>query len=565
MKELFPALDLLAQNAVAAMLISIVLFLMTQFVVFEVLKVASRLMKLSIFEDVAGTEQERLEQRLRRSARRMVLMVTFGLMVGAVVASYLGHSALEVGQAALRWFQQQELATLQAGFLKCLGLVAAAAALDTVFRGVMALFSRTLAQSQRFTTHRELMMEVLNRSLSAGRTIIWAETLLLLGSTLQLPAGVQHVLLLIMCTLEAIAVSRAVSRLGYLVTDVGFGLADQLTRMDGPLRALSDLKNLTSITKRVSDYLVYVGAATWVAGHAGSQTWYYSAGQLGLRLIVIFYACRVLVEVSILLAQELMSGTEALSESDVQRRRTLLPVIRGFLRYGIYFTGLTMGLSEANIDPTPLLAGAGVIGVAIGFGAQTFVGDVVAGFFILLEDLLLVGDVVQIGEIEGTVEEIGVRITKIRDDFGVLHCIPNGEVRRVSNHSRDYVNAVVDVHVPYEEKLPQVVTLLEKLAPVFLKEKGVPQGTVEVKVQELTEATVLLRLVVQVPPGRDNDLGELLRARVVESLSKAGVGAPRPRKAVIIDTAFAVGAPAKAAEGEEEASGPVNPFSPAQD
>lgn len=236
-------------------------------------------------------------------------------------------------------------------------------------------------------------------------------------------------------------------------------------------------------------------------------------------------------------------------------------MITGFLRYGIYFTGLVMGLKEAAVDPTPLLAGAGVIGVAIGFGAQTFVGDVVAGFFILFEDLVLVGDLVEVGGVKGIVEEIGVRITKIRDDNGVLHAIPNGEVRKVANHSKAYVNAIVDVHVPYEEDLRRVRPMLSSLAAKVLEEEKVEPGPVEVKVQELGEGSILLRLVVRVPPGKDEDLGDLLRARAVEELRSAGVGAPRPRRAVLIDSALRVGSPPKEAAGEEEAA-PPKPFEP---
>src|SRR6185369_3247090 len=167
------------------------------------------------------------------------------------------------------------------------------------------------------------------------------------------------------------------------------------------------------------------------------------------------------VEVCILFINELFI-TKAPEEAagNLQRRKTLVPVAEGLLRYGIYFTAIIMALREASIDPTPLLAGAGVLGVAVGLGAQAFVGDIVAGFFILFENLLLVGDLVEVSSVKGKVEEIGVRITKIRDDAGVLHAIPNGEVRKVANHSKAYVNAVIDVHIPYEEDVGRVRSLL---------------------------------------------------------------------------------------------------------
>jgi len=164
--------------------------------------------------------------------------------------------------------------------------------------------------------------------------------------------------------------------------------------------------------------------------------------------------------------------------------------------------------------------------------------------------------------VKGVVEEIGVRITRIRDDSGVLHAIPNGQVRKVANHSRQHVNAVVDVHVPYDEDMRRVRGLLLELAEKVLEEEKIKRGPIEVKVQELTEGTVLLRLIVRVPPGKDEDMGDLLRARAVEELRTAKVGAPRPRRAVIIDSALRVGEAPKPVEGEEEEDDEPEPFKP---
>ena len=221
-----------------------------------------------------------------------------------------------------------------------------------------------------------------------------------------------------------------------------------------------------------------------------------------------------------------------------------------------------MVLREASIDPTPLLAGAGVIGVAIGLGAQAFMGDIVAGFFILFENLLLVGDLVEVSGVKGIVEEIGVRITKIRDDSGVLHAIPNGEVRKVASHSKAYVNAVVDAHVPYEEDLQRVRGLLASVAEKVLAERGGTKSHIEVKVQELTEGSVVLRVIARVPPGDDEDVSDLLRAGIVDELRAGNIGAPRARRAVIIDSGLRVGEPVSEKKEAEESAKPPDPFKP---
>jgi small conductance mechanosensitive channel len=166
----------------------------------------------------------------------------------------------------------------------------------------------------------------------------------------------------------------------------------------------------------------------------------------------------------------------------------------------------------------------------VGLGAQAFVGDITAGFFILFENLFLVGDLIEAGGEKGRVEAIGLRVTKIRDDFGVLHSIPNGEMRKVANHSREYVNATVDISVPHEEDLQRVADLLLS-ASQGVRDVGI-LSEAEVKVQEVRESGVVLRTMVRVRPGMDDEIGDRLRKQLLEALRTAGVGAPRSQRVV---------------------------------
>jgi small conductance mechanosensitive channel len=117
---------------------------------------------------------------------------------------------------------------------------------------------------------------------------------------------------------------------------------------------------------------------------------------------------------------------------DERRVRTMSGLIKSLLRYVLYFIGVIMILSELNVDTRSILAGAGIIGLAVGIGAQSLVRDVVTGFFILFEDQFAVGDRVTIAGVSGTVEDLGLRVTKIRDATGELHIISNGEIKQVS-------------------------------------------------------------------------------------------------------------------------------------
>lgn len=166
-----------------------------------------------------------------------------------------------------------------------------------------------------------------------------------------------------------------------------------------------------------------------------------------VKCIGILFGTRVLIE----LLQVLLN--EAFGLYDPERMldpkgRTLVPLLQSVCQYVLYFGSGVIMLGVLGVDTRPILAGAGILGLAVGLGAQSLVTDVVSGFFILFETQYLVGDYVQIGDAVGTVEEVGIRLTQVRDGHGKLHIIPNGQIKGVINYSKGFVNAVVDVKVP---------------------------------------------------------------------------------------------------------------------
>src|SRR5207342_3255972 len=131
-----------------------------------------------------------------------------------------------------------------------------------------------------------------------------------------------------------------------------------------------------------------------------------------------------------------------------QKERTLVPLLHSTCQYVLYFGAGVAMLRALDVDTTPILAGAGILGLGVGLGAQSLVTDVVSGFFILFETQYLVGDYVQVGDAAGIVEEVSLRVTKIRDGKGKLYIIPNGQIKGVVSYSKGYVNAVVEVKMP---------------------------------------------------------------------------------------------------------------------
>ncbi|MBA4601075.1 mechanosensitive ion channel family protein [Thermoactinomyces mirandus] len=153
-----------------------------------------------------------------------------------------------------------------------------------------------------------------------------------------------------------------------------------------------------------------------------------------------------------------------ISRIDSKKAQTLRKLIKSIARYSIYFISILTVLINLGFDPLPVLAGAGILGLAIGFGAQNLVRDIISGFFIIFEGQLEVGDYVEINnQIRGTVEEVGLRITKVREFNQRLHYIANGNINQVTNYNRDQMRAIIDVTVPYESDLSIVNSALEEV------------------------------------------------------------------------------------------------------
>ena len=199
--------------------------------------------------------------------------------------------------------------------------------------------------------------------------------------------------------------------------------------------------------ERCFEAAVYVAAASLCLAEINSFAGIAFYGPALLRCIGIFFVTRVLIELLHVVLHEAfgLSGDDATGN---QKGRTLVPLLHSIGQYVIYFGSAISMLQVLGISTAPILAGAGIIGLAIGLGAQNLVTDVVSGFFILFENQYLVGDFVKIGDACGIVEAVGIRLTEIRDEHGKLHIIPNGQIKGVVSYSKGYVNAVVDMKVP---------------------------------------------------------------------------------------------------------------------
>lgn len=216
---------------------------------------------------------------------------------------------------------------------------------------------------------------------------------------------------------------------------------------------------------------------------------------------------------------------------DETRSRTLQPLLESVLRYTVYFIALVMVLRAVGVDATAVLASAGVVGLAVGFGAQHLIRDVISGFFILAEGLIQVGDVITVGEHTGQVERIGIRATQVRKYSGELWIIPNGQISIFGNANRDYMRAIVEVPLSYRADLERAMTVMHRVADEWVKESGATVlAPPEVhSVLQFGDARVTLRLAVKLAPGTQVSAERELRRRLKLAFERDAVGGPFSR------------------------------------
>ncbi|WP_338754841.1 mechanosensitive ion channel family protein [Bacillus sp. FJAT-52991] len=265
--------------------------------------------------------------------------------------------------------------------------------------------------------------------------------------------------------------------------------------------------------------------------HYTSEEFWLAIGKGSLKIVFILILSGIVIKVAKMVVRKffLLRSKTPLGLSE-RRETTLLKLIENIISYVVYFVTLINILDILTFDIKALIAGAGVVGLAVGFGAQSLVKDIITGFFIIFEDQFSVGDVVRIGQFEGTVEEIGLRTTKIKQWTGELHILPNGIITEVTNFSVHNSIAVVDVSIAYEENINEaerVINELLKTLPEKYEQIVAPPQLLGV--QMLAASDVVMRITAETTPMNHFVVARHIRKDVKECLEENGIEIPFPR------------------------------------
>jgi small-conductance mechanosensitive channel len=219
-----------------------------------------------------------------------------------------------------------------------------------------------------------------------------------------------------------------------------------------------------------------------------------------------------------------------------KRTNTLVSIFRGVARVFIVVIGIMMILSEVGVDIVPVLAGFGIAGIAIGFGAQYLIRDLIAGTFIILENQYRVGDVARVADIAGVVEEVTLRKTVLRDLDGIVHHVPNGEIRTASNFTRHFARVNLDVSVAYDTDLDHAIKVINQVGKALAEDenwrKVIKSPPQVLRVDNLGDSGIYIKILGDVKPMQQWAVMGELRLRIKKAFDTEGIEIPWPHTKV---------------------------------
>ncbi|MBY0494511.1 MAG: mechanosensitive ion channel family protein [Cyanobacteria bacterium] len=258
-----------------------------------------------------------------------------------------------------------------------------------------------------------------------------------------------------------------------------------------------------------------------------------SGARILLLILLAFAANRFAASVIRNAEHEIAEGDDHRTLERRKRLQTVGATSRRFFSILIWSAALLMVLRELDVDITPVLTGAGIIGLAVGFGAQTLVKDIISGLFLIAEDQVRLGDVAEINGIGGAVEEINLRTIVLRDLEGVRYHIASGEIRMLANRSKDFAYYVIDIGVGYDDDTDRIVEAVRDVARDLLQDPGYgsfilePLEVLGVDAFKATEVT--LRFRIKTLPLKQWDVGRELRRRIKKAFDAQGIRIPGPQ------------------------------------
>lgn len=262
----------------------------------------------------------------------------------------------------------------------------------------------------------------------------------------------------------------------------------------------------------------------------------------GIKVLGILIALIILSQMSrwiVKWLERFVPEKDSLQATEAKKRaQTLGNILRHTFLIVIFFIAILMILGELGIQLGPLLATAGIGALAIGFGAQGLVKDVISGFFIILENQYRIGDAIEVAGVSGMVESVSLRKTVLRDLEGRVHTVPNGEIKVVSNLSKEWSRAVVDIGISYRDDVDHIIDLLGQIGRELAGEEPYQSAILEspqiLGVERFGESQLVIRMIVKTMPLKQWEVGRELRRRIKNRFDEKGIQIPSSHRILFL-------------------------------
>ncbi|NET33082.1 MAG: mechanosensitive ion channel family protein [Cyanothece sp. SIO1E1] len=478
---------------------------------------------------------------LRQNVRGLLIFICLMLCLLIVGINswliYRGENLSEYTLNLLREIPQGFWIDLVVGVGQCLCLLILVAILLRPTKHLLKKAGTWAKQYEQLTANDQSIntfFKSLNTTVSNG---LWFLALTWCSQFLGMPAIISQYMYVLLKIYLIVAFGSLSLKVIAVVIDSLDALSIKYSSPSNLLRFYDRLRHLIPFLKRCLEFVIYVCMAMLIVKQIKLMPIAHLAdnGPKVVHIIGIIFLSRVIVEVANLLLRETLLKPQNLAEDQIQSRMTIVPLLESILRYLIYFGGGVLILGVVGINPTPILAGAGIVGIAVGLGAQNLINDIVSGFFVLFENYYLVGDYIETKEGKGIVEAIELRSTRIRHPNGQLQIIRNGDIGSIINFSKQYIFAAVEVEVDYDANLDQVYEIIERIGERLKQDyPDVLEPTRIEGIEDFGDENLSILTLTKVKPGKHLRIKRILRKLVKDAFDQAGIEInPREQRFVL--------------------------------
>ncbi|WP_204105298.1 MULTISPECIES: mechanosensitive ion channel family protein [Spirulina sp. CCY15215] len=468
---------------------------------------------------------------IRRNVRGFLFLISFLVSLGIVGINsfliYRGENIRDYSLELIRKIPTEFWISLGLGVVKSIGAIIVTSIALRIFNNGLDSVSKYAQKFDGIADNDDSVADFFNAFKKNINSASWIAIAILCAQFLILPAVVTKYLYILLRIYIIIAIGLLIFKIVAVIIDSLDGLSVKYSNPDNILRFYEQLRHLVSFLKRCLEYIIYIIMATLVIQQidfvAGLSNW----GPVGIKLIAIVLLSRILISVIYLSVEELLLNSQDLTPTQQQRRETITPLVQSISKYFVYFGSGVFMLDTIGVDPAPILAGAGILGLAVGFGAQNLVNDIVSGFFILFENYYLVGDYIETEEASGYVEAIELRTTRLRHHHGQVHILRNGDITSITNYSKEFVYAAVDIGVDYNTNLDRLYEIIEAIGYQLQEEnEDVLEPTHFEGIEEFGDIRIVIHTKTKVKPGQHLQIQRILRKRYKEEFDREGIYIP---------------------------------------